>query len=503
MSKTSKAGGRKKAVFKRIVELAKQYPIIGIVDMANLPTPQLQRMRAQLRGQVEIFMAKKRVVKKAILKLKDIVGLDKLNEYLEKAQPALIFTKDNPFTLFKILKKNKSKAPAKADQIAPNDIIVPAGPTPFAPGPVIGELGALGIKSGVEAGKIAIKNDTTVCKEGDVIKEALASILTRLGIEPMEIGLTIKAVYENGVIYTKTVLDVDEEQFMTNLNLAATEAYNLAIEASYFCSDTTEEIVKKAFREAKAVAKEGKIMCDLIAEELVEQAEREMLSVKSELKDIPVQEKKEEPKKEEKPKEEVKETPKEKPKVEAQEKQSSSAPQKSEDSVAKPEMKKEAPKVEEKLKEEVKEASKVEEKKEEKPKVEEKKEEVKKEMPKVEKKKEEPKVEEKPKEEPKLEEKKPEPVKEEPKKEEVAKEEPKVEEKKSEEPEPKVEGKTPEKLKEEVPKAADLKKEADEKKSTEPEEKSHPKQGKVTQDQAADLLNQLQKEGTLRNKEEK
>ncbi len=423
--KTSKAGGRKKNVFKHVVELAKQYPIIGIVNMANLPTAQLQRMREQLRGKIEVFMAKKRVVQKAIEQLKEITNLNKLSPYLEKAQPALIFTKENPFALFKTLKQNKSKAPAKGGQIAPNDIIIPAGPTPFAPGPVIGELGALGIKSGVERGKIAIKNDTTVCKEGDVITEKLASILTRLGIEPMEIGLDLKAVYEKGTIYTKRVLDIDETQFMNNLNLAITEAYNLAIETAYCTKDTTEELVRKAFREAKIVAKQGKIMCDIVAEELVEQAEREMLAVKGELKNVPV-----------KAKTEVKEAPKSEPK---------------------------APK------EEVKEEAKVEE---------------------------EPKAKEKPevKEEPKVEETQEKP------KEEVK------EEKKTEEPKPKAPKEEPvkeEPKKEEVPKADELQKQADEKKKEEekPKEKPHPKQGKVSQDQAADLLSQLQKQGTLRRDE--
>ncbi|MBD3361641.1 50S ribosomal protein L10 [Candidatus Woesearchaeota archaeon] len=396
MSKTSKAGGRKKDVFKHVVDLAKQYPIIGVVDMANLPTPQLQRMRAQLRGTVDIFMAKKRVIKKAIESIKDIPGIQEINPYLEKTQPAMLFTKENPFTLFKTLKKNKSKAPAKGGQIAPKDIIVPAGPTPFAPGPVIGELGALGIKSGVEGGKISIKDDTTVCKEGEVISEKLASILTRLGIEPMEIGLDLKAVYENGTIYTKQVLDIDEEQFMNNLMTAATEAYNLAIEASYASADTSEELLKKAAREAKAVAKEGKIMCDLVAKEMIEQAEKEMLAVKGQMKEVPDATPKEETKKtEQENKKEAKETPKEE-KVETK-------------------------------KEEVKEKEAKETPKEEK--VETKKEEVK------------------------------------------------------------------EKEAKETPKEEDLKKQTEQKETNKP----HPKQGKVTQNQASNLLNQLQKEGTLRH----
>jgi len=34
-----------------------------------------------------------------------------------------------------------------------------------------------------------------VAKEGDIITGALAGILTRLGIEPMEVGLNIKAIF--------------------------------------------------------------------------------------------------------------------------------------------------------------------------------------------------------------------------------------------------------------------------------------------------------------------
>lgn len=257
--KTTKAGGRRKENAKKVIELAKKYPIIGVVDMTCLPTPQLQRMRAQLRGQVEIFMAKKKVMQKAIADIKDMTAIRELNQYMEKALPALLLTKENPFKLFKILKQNKSKAPAKAGQLAPNDIIVPAGPTPFAPGPVIGELGALGIKTGVEGGKIAIKADTVVCKAGQMINDKVASLLLRLGIEPMEIGLDLKVVYEKGVLYPKNVLDIDETKFMNDLLAAISQAYNLAIEAAYTSKDTTEELLMKAFREARAVAEEGKI----------------------------------------------------------------------------------------------------------------------------------------------------------------------------------------------------------------------------------------------------
>jgi len=281
--KTSNAAPEKKAVIKKIQDLSKKFPIIGVLNMHSLPAAQLARMRSQLRANVEMLMCKKSLILLALQKLKEnYKGIENLEKSLPE-MPALIFTKDNPFALYKTIKKNKSKAPAKAGQLAPFDLIVPAGPTPFAPGPVLSELAMLGIKAGVEAGKVAIKQDAVVCKEGQPIKAALASMLARLSIEPMEIGLDLVAVYEGGTIYPKTVLDIDETKFMANLTSAASGAFNLAMEITYSTKDTAEPLLQKAFREAKAVALEGGVMEPELVEEIIAAAEREAQAVQSEL----------------------------------------------------------------------------------------------------------------------------------------------------------------------------------------------------------------------------
>ncbi len=282
--KTSNAAPEKKAVIQKIQDLAKDYPIIGVLNMHSMPAAQLARMRSTLRKNVVMVMTKKKLLLRAIDKLKTTKpGLEKILEKLPD-MPALIFTKDNPFALFKTIKKNKSKAPAKAGQIAPFDLIIPAGPTPFAPGPVLSELGALGIKAGVEGGKVAVKVDSTVCKEGEVIKPALAPMLARLGIQPMEIGLDLVAVYEKGIIYPKSVLNIDEDKFMSDLSAAASGAFNLAIETAYTTADTAEPLLQKAFREAKEVGLEGGIMEPELVEELLAKADREAKSLQSESK---------------------------------------------------------------------------------------------------------------------------------------------------------------------------------------------------------------------------
>jgi len=300
----------KKDVVKKVSELISTYPIVGVVDMENLPAPPLQKMKSQLRGKVEIFMTKKRLIRLAIEKIKDKKqGIEKLEPYL-KGMPALIFTKDNPFSLFKTLKKSKSAAPIKAGQVTPKDIEVKAGSTGFAPGPIISELSDVGIKCGVEDGKVAIKEDSIVAKEGDTVDQNLAGILTRLGIEPMEVGLNIRAVFEDGIIYDQKVLDVDEDKFKQDLQNAATWAFNLAIEAAYPTKDTVNVLIGKAFNESKAIGLEANIIDKGIINDLMAKAEGAMQSLKQ-TANIEVPDKKAEAPKEE-PKPEAPTKPEEK-----------------------------------------------------------------------------------------------------------------------------------------------------------------------------------------------
>ncbi len=280
MAKTSKAAPEKKEVVKKIVTLGKQYPIIGLLNMENLPAGSLLQMKKQLRGKVELVMTRKTLIQHGLKDLK----LQNGEKLLEKiaGMPALMFTKENPFALYKIIKKSKTPAAAKAGQIAPRDIVLQPGPTPFTPGPVISEFAQLGIKAGVEGGKVAIKQETTVVKEGEPINAKLASMLQRLGIEPMEIGLDLSCVYEKGIIYPRSVLDIDEDKFMADLMGAVSGAFNLAIDITFINKDTIETLLGKAHREAKAVGVEGSVMEPELVEEILANAQRQAKAVASE-----------------------------------------------------------------------------------------------------------------------------------------------------------------------------------------------------------------------------
>jgi large subunit ribosomal protein L10 len=262
-----------------LTKLMNDYPIIAVLNLENLPARQLQVMREKLRKTVVIRMSKTRLITLAIDQ-SDKKGIAQLKSYL-KGMPALLFTKESPFLLFKTLKKNKSKSGIKAGQVAPHDILVPKGPTGFAPGPIIGELGALKIKAGIEGGKVAIKEDCIVAKKGAVADAKLASVLQRLGIEPMEIGLDLVAAYENGEILTKEILDVDEEAYMNMLIQAHTDALKVALEVAYPSKDTMILLIQKAFTDTKTLALDREIVSKDIINELLAKAQAQADALQS------------------------------------------------------------------------------------------------------------------------------------------------------------------------------------------------------------------------------
>ncbi len=271
----------KKDIVEDIMKLIRQYNIIGLVNMSDMPAPQLQSMRKEMKGKVELFMTKKRLIKLAIEKTaNEKKGIEGLEAYFE-GMPALLFANENPFRLNRFLQKSRASAPAKAGQTAPNDIIVSKGPTPFAPGPIISELSSAGLKVGIEAGKVAIKEDAVVAKKGEKIKPKVAEILTRLGMKPMQVGLGLIAAYENGIIYQRDVLEIDEKLFSEKINLAAKHAFNLAFNIAYPTKDNIALLIAKAFNDAKALGIGCEIFDEGIIESLMGKAEMQMLSLKN------------------------------------------------------------------------------------------------------------------------------------------------------------------------------------------------------------------------------
>src|SRR3989344_5183578 len=275
---------RKKKEVIKLKRLIKDYPVIGLVDITSLPSPQLQKMRKNLKDDMTIYVSKKRLIQMVLDQSKDIKGIGELKSYL-RGMPALILSKEDPFKLAKVLRNNKSRAPAKPGQVAPNNILVNKGPTSFAPGPIISELTSVGLKASVEAGKIVIKEDKIVAKEGDIIGPKLADVLAKLKIEPMEVGLNVSAILQGGVIYGKDVLSIDEKQYLENLRVASREAFALGLSVGYVTKENINFLIQRTYNEAKALLLESKFVTSENIKDVLSKIEQEVSAVKEKIEE--------------------------------------------------------------------------------------------------------------------------------------------------------------------------------------------------------------------------
>ncbi len=237
---------------KELAASIAKYPTVAILNMKDLPAKQLSKIRSKLRGKAIIKMHKKSIIARA-LESANKAGAEELAKKVV-GMPALMFSELNPFELYSIVKKNRTPAAAKAGQTAPCDILVPAGPTPFTPGPIISQLSGLGIKATIDAGKVVIKSDALVLKKGEQFKLALTGVLSALGINPMEVGLNVLAALEGGQAYLADVLDIDVDKFTSNIRLACSDAFKLAIERGILTSETAMFLITKAELDAKKLA---------------------------------------------------------------------------------------------------------------------------------------------------------------------------------------------------------------------------------------------------------
>ena len=265
-------------------KLLKEGQVIALVDMMEVPAVQLQEIRDNIRDLMTLRMSRNTLIKRAIEELAEEANdpkFAKLAECLEKGA-AIVITDMNPFKLYKTLEDGKAPAPIKAGAIAPNDIVVEKGSTGMPPGPFLGELKSAGLPAVIDKGKIAIRDDTVIVKEGEVVSPKVAVVLSALGIKPTTVGLDLLAAYEDGIVYTSDVLKIDEDEFVQNIQSAFTSAFNLSVNAAIPTTETTETILQKAFTEAKAVSIESAFITDKTVDDILGKAYAQMLAVASE-----------------------------------------------------------------------------------------------------------------------------------------------------------------------------------------------------------------------------
>jgi large subunit ribosomal protein L10 len=276
----------KKEKVTQLADAMKKNAVVAIVDLHGIPSAQLQQMRKRLRANASVMMTRNTLVDIAIDEAaKDRPGLESMKGKVE-GQCAVVATDMNPFRLFREMESTKSKAAARAGDLAPEDIEIRAGETSFKPGPIVGELQKVGIPAGIESGKVVIKKDKLLVKKGERISAELAAVLPRLEILPMTVGMDLRAAFEGGFVYDRKVLDIPADYYTSMLALASRNALALGIKVAYPTPETMRPLMSKAYRDALALSVKLAIPTKDNIRILLGKAEAEMLSLAARVPDI-------------------------------------------------------------------------------------------------------------------------------------------------------------------------------------------------------------------------
>jgi large subunit ribosomal protein L10 len=122
-----------------------------------------------------------------------------------------------------------------------------------------------------------------VLEAGDLFEGEMGMMLSKIGINPIVTGLRLCGTLEDGTLFAPSTLDIDYEQFESDLVSYAAGAFNLACNITWFTSQTMPTILAKASREAMAVALEAAIATADTMPHLVGRAHNSAIAVAGQL----------------------------------------------------------------------------------------------------------------------------------------------------------------------------------------------------------------------------
>lgn len=254
-SKRTSYPERKSQSLKYVEDLAQKYDTIIVTKLFKVRAGQLMQLRKNFRSELVMLVAKNKI---ALIALKN-AGIPNYGQFAEKldGQNALIFTSMNPFKLYLSLEKSKVNLPARAGDVATDEIVVPAGNTGIPPGPVLSEFKEASVNTRIESGSIYVARDSVVARPGDVISPKLAGLLSRLNLKPIKAGLSIFMATSGGLLLLQKDITIDLDQYRAEISAAVREAISLSVEAAYPTAETLPLIISRAARNASELSRES------------------------------------------------------------------------------------------------------------------------------------------------------------------------------------------------------------------------------------------------------
>jgi len=253
MSGGGKVTEKKREYGERLINYLNEYSKILLVGADNVGSSQMQKIRQALRGKAVVLMGKNTMVRTVLReyvqanpKVAPLIDLVRYNI-------GFVFTNGDLNAVKEILLANRVGAPAKAGIIAPNDVIVPKGPTGMEPTQT-SFLQALNIASKINKGQVEIVNDVNLIKAGDKVGSSEATLLQKLNIKPFTYGLTLLNIYDNGAIYEPAVLSMTDSDILDKFRSGVANVASLSLAIGFPTLASLPHALSDAYKNVLALA---------------------------------------------------------------------------------------------------------------------------------------------------------------------------------------------------------------------------------------------------------
>jgi len=234
------------------------------IGVDNVGSKSLAQNRKKLRVRdIHILMGKNTIIRKVLNVRADKLEAEGKLKQAQNARNFLDMVEGNVGFCF--LPKNESIAAlrdhfaqdkvqtaAKAGIAAPDNVLVPAGPTGQDPSQT-SFFQALDIPTKINRGQVEIVSDVKLITKGEKIGRSAAELLVMLGIKPFYYGITVQHVYDKGEVYPADVLDISPSDVASAFNSAVREVAALCLALNYPTAASVPHSIMDAYKNMLAI----------------------------------------------------------------------------------------------------------------------------------------------------------------------------------------------------------------------------------------------------------
>lgn len=256
---------KKFALWIRLWKYLDEYKKILVVKCSNVSATLFQQIRHAIRPLGATILMGKNTLLKAGMQRKMEEPKETDEDYeirkqnyrpmpeLEKLISAckgyigFVFCRDNLTEVKDKLKEFKCTKGAKVGIVSPCDVVIQPGPTGLDPKQT-NFFQALNIQTKIVRTQIEIINETKVISKGQKINASECTLLDKLNIKPFVFELSIIQVYDNGVLYSPSVLDIGKNEVIQKLRKGAALLTAAAMQSGYPTVLSARQMLLSSFK---------------------------------------------------------------------------------------------------------------------------------------------------------------------------------------------------------------------------------------------------------------